>query len=117
MEAKDRRIQSISYSGLTSLLSTGMITAAYFIHSCYLSRLLVGEYIALHHIMSIATRHAVVLRISVLCYSLVNAYSCARFSLYCVYTGRVDDCHILLECQGKGYASDCSPFAFHSLFA
>ena len=101
MEAKDKRIRSISYSGLTRLLSTGMITTAYFIHSRYLLRLFICKDIALHHIVSITTRHAVVWRIPVLRSLLVNAYSYARFSLYCVYTGFVDNCHILLECQIK----------------
>ena len=86
-------------------LSTGVITAAYSIHSCYLSCLVIGEYIALHHIVSIAARHAVVLRISVFRNLLVNAYSYARFSMYCVYTRLVNDVSVLFECQFTSPAS------------
>ena len=102
MEAKDKRIRSISYSGLTRLLSTGMITTAYFIHSRYLLRLFICKDIALHHIVSITTRHAVVWRIPLLCYSLVNACSYARFVLYLIDAGLTDDIRVLLKRQRKG---------------
>ena len=97
--ANTRSSHSISYWLVTRLLSTGVITAAYSIHSCYLSCLVIGEYIALHHIVSIAARHAVVLRISLPCHLLINTYSYARFSLYCVYTRLAYDLHVLLKCQ------------------
>ena len=53
--ANTRSSHSISYWLVTRLLSTGVITAAYSIHSCYLSCLVIGEYIALHHIVYSST--------------------------------------------------------------